>query len=281
MNDTSASISSVDYVGGMLGYLGQSVRARLRLIVLGTLIAMLVVFVVDRTRPAVYSAEATMQLGRVDGADVMPMQSTVLHMNSAPFRRRVAEAIGSAGGGDKAEERLFDNFTVRPQTSDLASLTVNGPSEQRTTEALQAILRTLNADQEKLRLPVLEELNTQMALIDANVASLMKVRETLASMDAVAPSSSTDPASLALRRVWLLDLVSRNEDRLAVATSERRALATRIGPSKTYPATLGDDVTIRQVSPRPFRYAAFAGAIALLALLLYAMMSKPRRARMR
>lgn len=281
MNDTSASISSVAYVGGMLAYLGQSVRARLLLIVLGTLIAMLVVFLVDWTRPAVYSAEATMRLGRVDGADVMPMAATALHMNSKPFKRRLAEAFGSAAGGDKDGEQPFNSLSVRPETPELASVTVSGPSEQRVTEALQAIIRILNADQEKLRSPVLAELNTQIAIIDANIAGLTKVRETLVSTDSVTPSASSDAASMALLRVWLLDLLSRNEERLAAATNERRAFATRVGPSKTYPATLNDDATIRQISPRPVRNAVFAGAIALLVLLLYAMMAKPKLARAR
>lgn len=281
MNDTSASISSVAYVGGMLGSLGQSARARLRLIVLGTLIAMLVVFVVDRMRPAVYSADATIRLGRIDGGDVMPMAATALHMNSAPFKRRVEEAVGSAAGGDKGGEQTFNGFSVRPETPELASVTVSGPSEQRVTEALQAILRTLNADQEKLRLPVLGELNAQLAMIDANIASLRKVRETLAATESITPPTPGDPVALALRRVWLLDLVSRNEERLANATNERLAFATRLGLSKSYPATLNDDATIRQISPRPARNAVFAGALALLVLLLYAMMTEPKPARAR
>ena len=66
---------------------------------------------------------------------------------------------------------------------------------------------------------------------------------------------------------------------MAAANNDRRAHATRIGPSKTYPATLNDDALIRQISPRPARNAIFAGAIALLVLLLYAMMSGPKLAR--
>lgn len=275
MNDTSASISSVAYVGGMLAFLGRSVRVRLLLIVLGTLITMLAVFLVDRMRTPVYLAEGTIRLGRIDGADIMPMPATAVHMNSMPFERRVAEAVGSAKDGGDA----FNGFTVRPETPELASISVSGPSEQRVTEALQAIVRTLNTDQEKLRSPVLAELKTQMAMIDANIASLTKVRETLGSTDTITPSASGDAASLALLRVWLLDLLSRNEEKLAAANNERRALATRIGPSKTYPATLNDDASIRQVSPRPARNAILAGAIALLALLLYAMMSGPKLAR--
>jgi hypothetical protein len=172
-------------------------------------------------------------------------------------------------------------LTARPQTSDLLLLTVDSASEQSANAALQAAVRVLNADQEKLRAPILTELNTQMAMIEANIASLMRVREALALTDSISPSASADAASFALRRVWLLDLQSRNEEKLAGATSERRGLATRLGPSKSYPATLNDDVAIRQVSPRPVRHAVFAGAIVLLALLIYTMLSRPNLVRKR
>jgi hypothetical protein len=275
MNDSSADISSVAYVGGMLAYLGQSARARLRLIVLGTLLTMLIVFLLDRTETPVYLAEATIRLGRIDGEDVLPMPATAVLMNSMPFRRRVADAVASDKGGGPG----FNGFSVRPETPELASVSVSGSSGQRATEALQLIVRTLNADQEKLRVPALSELNGQLELVDTNIASLMKVRETLASTEAATPSAPGDPVALALRRVWLLELVTRNEERLAAVVNERRALVARIGPGKSYPATLSDDVTVRQISPRPARSAVFAGALALLVLLLYAMMVKPTPAR--
>lgn len=206
----------------------------------------------------------------------MPMPATVLQMNSESFKRRVAKAAGLTEGDESSGERISDNFSVRPETAELALLTVNAPSEHGVIELSQAIVRTLNANQQKLRVPVLDELNSQMSLIDANIASIMKVRATLASSDSIGPPTSSDPAAIALRRTWVLDLISRNEERLAAANNERRALAARLGISKTYPATLNDDLVIRQTSPRPGRNAAYAGAVALLVLVLYAMMSKPR-----
>ncbi|MFK4500876.1 hypothetical protein ABIF86_005167 [Bradyrhizobium japonicum] len=280
MNDTMASPSSVAYVRGMLTHFGRLVRARLPLIVVGTLAAVLVVFLADRARPTFYAAEATMRLGRIDGADVMQPQSTAIHMDSVAFKRRVEEAM-NASSGDKDREHILEGFSVRPQTADLLSLTVHGTSEQSATSALQAAVRVLNADQEKLRAPLLAELNSQMGIIDTNIASLMRIRESLTSKDSISPPAATDPASAAIGRVWLLDLQSRNEERLAGATNDRRALATRLGPSKSYPAVLSDDVAIRRVSPRPVRDALFAGAIVLLALLIYTMLSRPNLARPR
>ncbi|KJC34262.1 hypothetical protein UB31_39460 [Bradyrhizobium sp. LTSP849] len=276
MNDQSASISTVSYVGGMFAYLVRSVRSRLKITVLAVLVAALIVFAADWMRPVVYAAQAVMRVGRVDGADVAPMSSIVFQMNSVSFKRRaVGGADESVDSGDKGHKLILDSFVVRPATSDMLTLFVGAASEHTATEAIQAAVRVLNADQEKIRAIALSELDTQITLVDSNIASLTRIRESLASPGSIASSAESDPASLMLRRVWLLDLIARNEEKLAAATSERRALAERIGPSKTYPATLVDDVAIRQISPNPFRHAIFAAGIVLLLMLVYAMVRKP------
>ncbi|MCP1764429.1 hypothetical protein [Bradyrhizobium japonicum] len=276
MRDATASLSAVSYVGGMFSYLTRAVRFRLKSVVLIPLVAALVVFVADWMRPVGYAAQAVVRVGRVDGAEVAPMSSIVFQMNSASFKRRAFGTADSSADGDaKARRLILDSFDVRPATSEMLALSVGAPSEQAATEALQAAVRTLNADQEKIRAPALSEVNTQIALVDSNIASLIRVREELASLGSIGVS---DPASLMLRRVWLLDLIVRNEEKLVAATNDRRALAERMGPSKTYPATLSDDVTVRQVSPNPLRHAIFAGAIVLLIMLVYAMVSRPASA---
>ncbi|MCS3495026.1 hypothetical protein M2189_006014 [Bradyrhizobium japonicum] len=279
MKDTTASISAVSYVGGMFSYLARSVRFRLKAIVLIPLVAALVVFVGDWMRPVGYAAQAVVRVGRVDGAEVAPMSSIVFQMNSSSFKRRAFATTDSSVGGDaKARRLILESFDVRPATSEMLTLSVGAPSEQAATEALQVAVRTLNADQEKIRALALSEINTQIALVDSNIASLTRIREELASPGSIGPSAANDPAALMLRRVWLLDLTARNEEKLVAATSDRRALAERIGPSKTYPATLSDDITFRQISPNPLRHAIFAGAIVLLIMLIYAMVSKPASA---
>ncbi|OSJ21480.1 hypothetical protein BSZ19_49660 [Bradyrhizobium japonicum] len=263
----------------MFNYLARSVRFRLKSIVLIPLVAALVVFVGDWMRPVGYAAQAVVRVGRVDGAELAPMSSIVFQMNSASFKRRAFGTADSSAAGDaKARRLILDSFDVRPATSEMLALFVGAPSEQAATEALQAAVRTLNADQEKIRALALSEVNTQIALVDSNIASLIRVREELASLGSIGPSAASDPASMILRRVWLLDLIVRNEEKLVVATNDRRALAERIGPSKTYPATLSDDVTVRQVSPNPLRHAIFAAAIVLLIMLVYAMVSRPASA---
>ncbi|MCK1582952.1 hypothetical protein IVB03_26185 [Bradyrhizobium sp. 168] len=280
MDKTQRRISLAEYVGELSTFLGRSVRQHLIVIPLGTLAAMLVTFFLSQTVPATYSARASVRLARLDGQDLMTPQATAAHMNMRTFLTR---ALGTAGPADGSNQRdrslILDSFNARPNTSDSLTLVLIATSEQQALNALGATVQQLNKDQEKLRSPLLSELEAQLALADSNVASLTRIRESLATSDSIMPSTTGDAAALALRRVWLLDLMARNEEKLAAANAELRALATRKGSTKTYPASLSEDVLIAQVSPQPVRHALFAGAIALLALLLYAMIRLPRSAR--
>lgn len=278
MRDPTASISTVTYLGGMFNYLAGAVRFRLKAIVLTTLVVALVVFFLDWMRPVVYAAQGVVRLGRVDGADVAPISSIVLQMNSRSFKRRAFGSDTSSGSDAKSRKLIHDSFNVRPATAEMLTMFVGAPNEQAASEALEAAVRTLNSDQEKIRAPLVAEINAQIALVDSNIASLTRVRESLASPDSAAPAPEAEPASIMLRRVWVLDLIARNEEKLMAATNDRRMLAERLGPSKSYPATLNDDVTIRQVSPMPLRHAIFAAALVLLIMLVYAMVRRPRSA---
>ncbi|WP_439409352.1 hypothetical protein ACNJX9_14675 [Bradyrhizobium sp. DASA03076] len=280
MSEVQPRISVAEYVGGLSTFLARSIRKRLSTIALGTLAAMFAVFLVSQMMPATYSATAGVRLARVDGADLMTPQATAIQMNLRTFLTQALDAAGPAvGRDDRGRSLILESFNARPNTADSLTLVVTAASETQARDALEAGVNQLNKEQERLRAPLVSELDAQLALADANIASLTRIRESLATSDSIAPSASGDPAALALRRLWLLDLATRNEERLAAAKVERRALASRLGPTKTYPASLSDDVTTAQSSPRPVRHAIFAGAIALLALLLYGMIRMPGPAR--
>ncbi len=280
MSEMRTRISIAAYVDELSTFLGRSVRTQLITIVSGTLAAMLIVFLVSQMLPATYTATTDVRLARIDGADLMTPQATAAKMNLRTFLARALDSAGPAEIRDSRGQRLIlDSFNARPKTTDSLTLVVRAASEQQARNALEAAVRQLNNDQEKLRSPLLSELGAELAAADANIASLTRIRESLATTDSITPSSG-DPAALALRRVWLLDLTARNDEKLAAALAERRALAAKIGPTKTYPASLSDDdVTTDQTSPQPIRHAIFAGAIALLAMVLYAMIRMPGPAR--
>ncbi|MBM7484094.1 hypothetical protein ACVWWI_002587 [Bradyrhizobium sp. USDA 3686] len=280
MSGLEMRISVVEYVGELSTFFGRSVRKRLIAILSGTLVAMLIAFLVSRMLPTTYTATADVRLARVDGADLMTPQATATHMNLRAFLIRALDAPGLAEGrADRGRGLIPDSFYARLGTSSSLTLIATAASEQQARNALEAAVRQLNQDQEKLRDPLLSELNGQLTLANTNIASLMRIRESLATTDSITPSASGDSVALAFRRVWLLDLMAKNEEKLAAATVEQRALTARIGLTKTYPASLSDDVVIVQVSPQPLRHAIFAGAIALLAMVLYAMIRMPGPAR--
>ena len=281
MSGVRPQISLDGYVGGLSRFLSLAVRNRLSMIAIGTLAVMLAVFLVSQLASATYTATGGVRLARVDGAELMTPQATAAQMNQRMFVARALDASGAAADrNDRGRNLLLDSFTARPNAADSLTLVVTAASEKQARDALEAVVNQLNKEQEKRRAPVIEELNDQLALIDANIGSLTRIRETLATSDSISSSTPDDGSSLVLRRVWLLDLTTKNEERLAAARAERHDLVSRMGPTKTYPASLSDDdVSIAQSSPRPVRNAIFAGAIALLALLVYAMIRMPGSAR--
>ncbi|WP_128926858.1 hypothetical protein [Bradyrhizobium guangxiense] len=280
MSNAQPQISILEYFGGLSTFLDRSVRKRLGMIAIGTLAVMFAVFLVSQMAPATYTATAGVRLARVDGADLMTPQATAAQMNQRMFLVRALGASGAvAGPDDRGRSLILDSFNARPNVADALTLVVTAASEKQARDALEAAVNELNKEQEKLRAPLVSELSAQLALEDENIVSLTRIRESLATSDLISPSAPGDASALVLRRVWLLDLTTKNEERLAAANAERRRLVSRMGPSKTYPASLSEDVIVVQSSPRAIRHAIFAGAIALLALLVYAMIRMPGSAR--
>jgi len=280
MSSVQPQISILDYFGGLSTFLNRSVRKQLGTIAIGTLAVMFAVFLVSQMAPATYTATAGVRLAQVDGEDLMTPQATATQMNQRSFLVRALSASDEvAGPDDRGRNLILDSFNARPNVADALTLVVTAASEKQARDALESAVNELNKEQEKLRAPLVSELSAQLALEEENIVSLTRIRESLATGDSISPSAPGDASALVLRRVWLLDLTTKNEERLAVANAERRKLVSRMGPTKTYPASLSEDVTIVQSSPRPIRHAIFAGAIALLALLVYAMIRMPGSAR--
>lgn len=280
MSNVQPQISILEYFGGLSTFLDRSVRKRLGTIAIGTLAVMFAVFLVSKMAPATYTATASVRLARVDGADLMTPQATAAQMSQRSFLVRALSASDAvAGPDDRGRNLILDSFNARPNVADALTLVVTAASEKQARDALEAAVNELNKEQEKLRSALVSELSAQLALEDENIVSLTRIRESLATGDSISPSAPGDASALVLRRVWLLDLTTKNEERLAAANAGRRKLVSRMGPTKTYPASLSEDVTVVQSSPRPIRHAILAGAIALLALLVYAMIRMPGSAR--
>jgi hypothetical protein len=161
------------------------------------------------------------------------------------------------------------------------TVSVRGPSEQQARQALDLVVRLLNQDQEKVTVPAIADVNTQIAESDTNIASLTKTREALL---ALTKASTTDarPEGQAddLRSVLVSDMLSSNENMLTIARGGRRELASRLSSRNTYPTAIVDDVLVSSApgSPRPSRIALLAGVFAFVGFLVYALMRGRRAA---
>jgi len=109
------------------------------------------------------------------------------------------------------------------------------------------------------------------------------VKASLAALTKVVPKSQSEELAT-MRKVWLADLLMRNEQRLAGVTAERRAQAARLSPARNYPTTMQDDVFVSPtpLAPRPVTTAILAGLVIFAAGLVYALIRegarKPRKA---
>jgi hypothetical protein len=282
MSAERAPISADRYVGGLLLFFYQTVRRHLVLVILLPVAAAVLAFAIARQLPPAYGAQASIRLGRIDGGELMSPQGAVTWIISSTFKQRVVQAMNlPVGGSDRAAQLIAGSLTARPETADTVAVTVRAPTVQQVRQALDVAVQLLNEEQDRIRQSVMADINEQLANIDANIVSLSEIRDSLSAAAKAIPAEvqSTDPASGRLRTVWLLDLVSRNQQMLTSAKVERRAVEARLRSWKTYPTTLRDGafLSANVVSASPARIAIVAGLAMLLACILYALIREPRR----
>jgi hypothetical protein len=276
MNEKPAMVSGDRYFGGLFRFFFRAVRKHLLVVILFPPAAMALAFFLVKGLPPVYAAQASVRIGRVDGVEAIGLQAAVSRVNSQPFKQRVLQAINaSAAENDRIPQSVVDNLTVRAEIPDTLAVSIRGPVASQIRRVVDAMVSLLNEEQEKVQGPLVADINAQLAASDADIAGLLEARTSLSALaKAVSASQSDDAISATMRRVWLMDMVSRNEQRLATATAERRALAARLSVWRTYPTALMDGVFVSPdpVSPRPVMTAILAGVVMLAAALAYALL---------
>lgn len=267
-------ISAERYLGGMLLFLYRAVRRHLFLMILLPAAAAATAFIVAKQLPPVYSVQANVRTGRIDTAELMSPSSAAARINSATFKQRVLSVM-NAPAGDRSAGLISGSLAARADASDMLIVSVRAATGQEARQALDATVQLLNEEQDKIREPLAADINEQLATIDANIANLTKIQNTLTGLTStVSETQAGDPASAAFRMLWLLDLTSRNEQSLGGAKAERRAVVLRLSSSRTYPTEVVDGAFVQpaQVSPRPAMFAVLAAIAALLACIVYALM---------
>lgn len=277
MSEEPTSISGHQYLGGQFTFLYRAVRNRLPLMIVVTLLVAAIAYFASPRPVPVYGAQASVQLGRVTGAEAMGLQAAVARVNAPSFKRRVLQAMNlPTVENDRASRLFFESLNAKPETSDTVTVILRGTSEQQVRQALDLVVRLLNQDQEKVTVPAVADVNTQIAESDTNIASLTKTREALLALTKASTNDAKpDGVPDDLRNVLVSDMLSRNENILVSVRAVRRELASRLSLRNTYPTVIVDDdvlVSSASGSPRPSRIALLAGVFTFAGFLLYVLM---------
>ena len=89
MNEPQIIISKESYLSGLIATLFQALRPRILLVILLPIVVALVVFGLSHLLPSAFEAQASVRIGRIDGAEVMTLQTAVVRVNSLSFKQRV------------------------------------------------------------------------------------------------------------------------------------------------------------------------------------------------
>ena len=268
------------YLSGLSMFLWRTIRTNRFLTVLLPLAAALIAYVAALQMPTVYTAQGSMRIGRVDGTEVIGVMGAVARINSLAFKRRVIQGMNfPAAESPRPAQLIFASLTARQETADSISVSVQATTAQQARDAVAVVVGLLNEDERKIREPLETDIKEQLTTNDTTIAVLLETKDSLAALAKEDPKgASDDPQSAALRRVWLSDLVSRNEQQLAAARSERHALSARLGAWRTYPTALLDELYISPgfALARPVTVAIIAGVVVFLVFLLRAMLREPK-----
>jgi hypothetical protein len=283
MSAEQGLISGDRYLGGLLVFFVRAVRHYLLLVILLPLAVAALAFFIARQLPPVYGTQASIRIGRVDGSELLSPQAAASRINSQAFKQRVLRSMNISLSDDQAARLVLTGLAARPDVSDAVVVGARGSTVQQVRQVLDVTVQLLNEEQERVAGPLLADIKEQLATSDANIASLLQARESLSTLAKAFDAQSGDAASASFRAVWLLDLVSRSEQRLTSARAERQGLASRLGSWRNYPTNLLDGafVLAAYLSPRTAAIAGVAGALTLLICILFALMRQPRNTRAR
>jgi hypothetical protein len=279
MSVSPNAVPGDQYLGGLFMFLCRAIREHLFLTVLLPLVAAAIAYVAVLQLPPVYTAQGNVRIGRVDGTEAASITGAVSRVNSLSFKNHLIDAMGLRPvAGDRAAQMIFQSLAAKQEAADTLAVTVRATGAQQARDAAATAVRLLDEEQRKLREPLEADIKEQLAINDATITGLLETKDTLAALVKENPQgASVDPTALVLRSVWLADLVSRNEQRLAAAKAERHVLKAKLGVGKTYPTTLLDDVFVSSgVALRPVAMALLAGGAVFVVFLLGVVLRGPK-----
>jgi hypothetical protein len=277
MRDSPGAVPGDQYLGGLLMFVYRTIRANVLLTIVLPVIAMAIAYTVAVQLPSVSAAQGTVRIGRVDGAETASLPGVVSRINSLPFKQRLIQAL-QLPSNSEAARLVAGSISAKQEAIDTMNVSVRAPVSQQAANAVRAMVSLLDEEQRSIRDAFEANIKEQLAGSDATIAGLLENQDSLTALMKESSKSATDePTSAALQKVWLSDLVSRNQQRLATAKAERNALVARLGTWRTYPTALIDDVFVSSTSvfPKPAVIALLVGCIAFAGLFISTLFRRP------
>jgi hypothetical protein len=283
MNGDRGLVSGDQYLGGLFAFVYQAIRKRLPLMIAAALVvAAIAYFLAPRPRP-IFEMQTRVENGRAAGGEPIDLGNTIARINAPSFKRNLLQLL-NLPVTDQAGRLIFDSLTARAETSDIAIVSLRALNEEQGRHALDLVVKALNDEQREVREPLLSGVKAQISETDANISSLLKIRETLQDAlmkmtKAPATGGTTDTQDVDFRGAWLSDALSRNEQTLTIARATRRELASRLEKPNTHPTAIVDDIVVLPIptSPRPVGIALLAGLFTFLGAVVFTVMSYRRK----
>jgi hypothetical protein len=280
MSEQRTQISGHQYLGGLFIFLYRAVRNRLPVIIVVTLLVTAIAYLATPQPAPIYGAQASVRIGRVAGTEATSLQDAVARVNAQSFKRQVLRSMNLPAGDDRVARVIFDGLRARDETPDTIVVNARAFNEQQARQALELVVGRLNTEQDRVRKPAIEDIQEQIAEIDANIANLSNIQAAIWPLMKVS-AASADPEVVSgdPRSVQLLDILSRNEQALIAARAARRLMVSQLSTWKTFTTAIVDDelsVSSAALSPRPSRIAFLAGGFTFAGFLLYALVSRRR-----
>ncbi len=267
------------YFGGLFAFFYRAIRPRLLLAIAAALVAMIIAYVLTPRPVSIYGAKASVRLGRLAGSEIMSTNATVALVNSLSFKQRLLQSINLPEKDDRAVRVISDSLRAVLDTSDTIVIEVSALEEQQARDAIGAVVPLLNDEQDRMRQPVLNDINAQIAETKEDISEIKQIQQNIrALIGTPSPAASSSDVGKGADQAQLFDTLSRNEQSLVNLRASLRDLISRATPEKTYKAAVVGDIVVSPapLSPRSSRVAILAGLLTFVGFLLYGLLRQPQ-----
>lgn len=273
MSQNSDSIAGDRYLRGLLAFLYGAIRRNVSLMAVTILVVMVIAYLVTPRPVELFRGEEVVRLGRVAGAEVLTSQSVAGLLSTALFHKNVLRML-AIKSNDGTARLISDSLVAHPEASDVVTIGVAQPDEQRVRKSLEAVFQLLNDEEGRVRQSKIDEIKAHLALIDTEIANFSAIQDAIWA-EIKAPPANNASVSAGGNGRNLFDTLSKNETALSQSRESRLALVAQLSNSQTYPTAIVGDVSVTStaLSPRPTMVALLAGGFTFLAFLLFSLVT--------